>query len=245
MKLQKKSTIKKLDWDSKFFGFNIAHLNLRDDIFGKEVMYYIDHFVKENEIRLIQTLCNISNLDGINYLEKSGFQYADTRIDFFTELNKYQFPNREFLLANEEDINDLKLIADSLFINSRYYYHLFNPVRVNELFKIWVEKSVKGLLDDYCIKVKRENKIAGFVTVKITDANTARIGLIGVAKEYSSKGVGKELLFSLFSFLSDKNTSVIYVATQGKNLLAQNFYISNKFLIDSINVWYYKDIDKS
>ncbi|MEW6675097.1 MAG: GNAT family N-acetyltransferase [Nitrospirota bacterium] len=238
----KKPIIKKLEWDSNFFGFNIAHLNSEGlTIDASDV----EDFVKLNSINLVQTSCAISNIETITFLEKNGFHFADLMVTLILELNTAKFERMEFFMANDGDVPILKKIAKSIALYSRYYNDIFGKDMAERLYEVWLEKSIRGEFDDACLKAVKNKLPTGFVTVKFLDFRCAKIGLLGVDELHRSKGIGKKLMNSLFSFLQTKGVEKIEVVTQGKNTQALNFYINNGFRIKSIAGWYYKIFDNN
>jgi dTDP-4-amino-4,6-dideoxy-D-galactose acyltransferase len=205
--------IKKLTWDSDFFGFGIAQLEeMTEKILD---LQFVDEFAKSNNIRLVQALSDLKNTKFIEILENSGFHYVDTRIDFVMELNKKDNKNINWLQANESDIEDIKSIADSLFMQSRFYHTMFDTDKANELFKLWAEKAVKGEFDNLCLKstLNGTEELTGFVTIKFLNEKDARIGLIGVSKNHLGKGIGTYLIDSAITFLKENDFEKLYIAT--------------------------------
>ena len=50
--------ITKLDWDSDFFGFNVAYLSCMH--LTENIMHKVNQFVEGKKIRLVEYLCNCS-----------------------------------------------------------------------------------------------------------------------------------------------------------------------------------------
>lgn len=231
--------IKKLNWDSEFFGFGIAQLEEPRDKY--ESLSFIDKFVKSNEIKLVQSLVDIRNIQFIEQLESDGFHYVDSRIDFTMDLNKHN-KNNGYEIATTDDIFSISGIADSLFMDSRFFHPFFNKEKANELFKLWAEKAVKGEFDNICLKSvdSQSKQINGFVTIKYIDRTEARIGLIGVSKNHLGMGIGTSLINSAVSYLKGLKYEKLFIATQGRNIGAMNLYIKSGFKIKSMYNWFYK-----
>jgi dTDP-4-amino-4,6-dideoxy-D-galactose acyltransferase len=232
-------SIKKLTWDSDFFGFGIAQL---EELHEASDLIFVDEFAKSNNIRLVQALADLKNTKFIEILENSGFHYVDTRVDFVMELNKKGNKNIHWIQANESDIEDIKSIADSLFIDSRFFHPIFDQARANELFNLWAEKAVKGEFDNLCLKstLNGTEELTGLVTIKFLNEKDARIGLIGVSRKHLGKGIGTYLIDSAITFLKENDFEKLFIATQGKNLGAINLYIKSGFKIKSLHNWFYK-----
>ncbi|MEM4261011.1 MAG: GNAT family N-acetyltransferase [Candidatus Woesearchaeota archaeon] len=234
--------IKKLNWDTDFFGFGIAHLEETDEKI--ESLNGLEDFNKSNNIKLVQSLVDIKNIQFIELLENSGFHYVDTRVDFVIDLKKLNSTSY-FEIALINDIPEILYIADKLFMDSRFFHPIFSEKKANELFKLWAAKAVKGEFDDICLKSSDNttSEVNGFVTIKFINKTEARIGLIGVSKNHLGKGIGTKLINSAISFLKEKEFEKLYIATQGKNLGAINLYIKSGFKIKSLHNWFYKNFD--
>lgn len=231
--------IKKLTWDSDFFGFGIARLEEPDELF--ESLDFVDEFAGSKDVALVETLVDIKNIQFIELLESNGFHFVDTRVDFIMDLSKVSSDIR-FDLAVPEDIQSVREIADNLFLDSRFFHHFFDRNKAMELFKLWAEKAVRGEFDNLCLKSVDSDtgQMNGFVTIKYLNLTEARIGLIGVSKNHLGKGIGTSLISSAISLLKEKNFEKLYIATQGKNIGALNLYIKSGFKIKSIQNWFYK-----
>ena len=66
---------------------------------------------------------------------------------------------------------------------------------------------------------------------------------IGVETLYQRKGVGTELLKTIFNKAKELNILKIFLEVDEQNLKAQNFYKKNGFLITNIRKNYYKNND--
>lgn len=230
--------ITRLEWDSNFFGHNIASLSLSNEK-DLENMY---QFIQMYELDFIQTLCKVDEVNKIRILENNNFHFADIKITFTLDMRKLVQPEKViFDVAKPSDKEVISNLASNSFIDSRYYghEHVFSKDKVSEMFRIWAEKSITGQFDDFCLKVLSGNELCGFITTKIQDANIATIGILAVDEKFRGKGVGLSLLQSLFSFLREKDIFEVEVSTQGKNIIAQNLYTKAGFRVKRLESWYY------
>lgn len=230
--------IKKLEWDSNYFGINIAELTLERDTVDK---VFFEKIINQSEFDFIQSKVSIADVLKISNLEKMNFKFADLKVTFTLNLKEFTLMKDErSLVATEYDSDALKKISRGIFIDSRYYGYenLFSKYKVDELYEIWLEKSIMGVFDDICLKYCIDNQPVGFVTLKIL-SERARIGLIGVSNKFQSQGVGGKLIRNAVSFLRNKNVDFLDVSTQGKNIIAENFYIKQGFRLKEIESWYY------
>ena len=224
--------IKRLKWDSDFFGFGIAKL-----LPGR--IEKINEYAKNNKIRLVWCLANIKKSKNINLLEQNGFEFVDLKITFSIESHLKK--TKAVHLARKEDIFDLKKIAHKAFVkDSRFNHKNIDKRRVDKFYESWVEKAVEGTFDDCCFVTKTKGGIAGFATYKRIGSANSSIGLIAVADGYRGLGIGSKLVSRCVDFAYEEGRNALTVSTEGKNIAAQNFYIKNGFAITKIESWYYK-----
>ncbi len=227
-----------LDWDSQFFGKKIAHIDLEKD----EDYVGLEEFIGVNNVDLIQAKVEINELEKINFLEQNSFNFADLKINFYTKIDSNKRIDERIVFAEPMDTLKITEIANDMFSHSRYYAALdvFGKDKVSRLYQTWVEKSIKGQFDDYCLICKQNETVCGFITVKeLIDQRSAQIGLIGVSDHFRNKGIASTLISAVHYLLHQKGITELKVSTQGKNIGAQNLYIKNGFLVENMQLWYY------
>ena len=90
-----------------------------------------------------------------------------------------------------------------------------------------IEKSIQ----DYTLQVEKlptfvvkiENKIVGFLTLKIHTFTAAEILVTGVVKEHQRKGVGKALLEKAEEYLREKGYMFLTVKTLSPSVEDENY----------------------
>lgn len=223
--------IRILEWDSIFWDMKIADCIYENTM---EIKAYLD----KNNIDMIQTQININKLDNIRELENLKFRFIDLNITYEINLAQCDTVTSNYCIADNSNINDIENIASKVFSHSRY--NILNIKKTKEFYKLWAKKAILGELDDVCLIEKDKNdKIKGFVTLKIINSESAKIGLIGVDQVYQRHSVGTILVKQVQNFLLSKNIKKLFVSTQGSNIDAQNFYTKNGFKIYDISVWMY------
>lgn len=237
--------IKKLDWDSDYFGFNIAYLScmhLTENIYQR-----IDRFIRDERIRLVEYLCNCHDARSVRVAEDRGFRFTDIRLTFERNLDQdfsVELPEGiRFSQATAVDIPRLRLIAADLYEDSRYIFDPnFAPERIDEFYRGWVEKGVLGRYDDecWCLYLESSSEPFAFCTVRFLKQQAASIGLVGLDPTRQGNGYGRKLLYNAFVMLRQRGVNTISVVTQGRNYAAQNLYLSAGFRIRSTQLWYHK-----
>jgi len=237
--------IKKLEWDSSFWGFPVAYLSCR--YLTESIVYRINKFIKFKKIKLVEYLCNCHDNKSVIITAKNNFIFADIRLSFEKKLQNKQDINlpRElkFGLASQNDIKPLLKIAKNLYLDSRYSYdENFNKEKVSIFYQNWVKKAVLGTFDDecYCLFEKSKNNPIGFCTIKYGLSGVADIGLVGLSKDYQNKGLAQIMFNLVFNELLKKSINKIYVVTQGRNFSAQRLYQRLGFLTKTTEIWYHK-----
>jgi dTDP-4-amino-4,6-dideoxy-D-galactose acyltransferase len=238
--------LRKLEWDSKYFGFNIALLNSQK--VKPAYSNLLKTFVDQNNIELIYYLCDCHQSDSVLFAEKNLFHFVDIRLTFFISLNE-NFPDIQFdgeiKKATVEHIEELKIIADGLYKYSRYFFDgKFDRDRVNQFYKDWVVKAVLGQYDHECWCLFEAEKVAAFCTVRYDGEGRAFIGLVGVSRELKGRKLGKQLIQYVLRKLSREGVNQVRVVTQGRNYPAINLYITSGFQLFSTELWYHKWIKK-
>ncbi|KKD54564.1 MULTISPECIES: GNAT family N-acetyltransferase [Paenibacillus] len=230
--------LKLLHWDSIFFAMNMAEVSTTSEVSNS----YFQHVIEKNKLDFIQALCEIDDITTIHFLENENFHIADTKVTFETTIETNVHSKSSLVLATEHDFPILQNMMTGLFKDSRYfcYPHLFDKGKVDELYKLWVKKSITGAFDDYCLVIKLNEEILGFVTIKedLIDGK-ARIGLLGIDLKHQNNGVGTKLLTELKRFLESRPIEQIVVSTQGRNYSALNLYIKCGYRIQKMESWYY------
>ncbi len=232
-----------MKWDSDFFGFNVAYLSCRN--LTDSIIFKIDRFIKANNVRLIEYLCNCHDDRSVKIAEKNDFHFTDIRLTFDLLLNAKHnavLPSGfEIKPATQHDITKLQSLTTDMYKDSRYFYDgNFDISKINEFYSSWIEKAVLGTFDKICYTLYYQGIPAGFCSVKYASEHTANIGLFGMDPAYAGKGLGKLLLQGVCDRLMDDGIKKMYVVTQGRNYSAQRLYQSVGFKTYSTQLWYHK-----
>lgn len=235
--------VQKLSWDSAFFGFNIAFLMCMS--LTENICMRIEKFIRRENIRLVEYLCNCHNASTVKTAEKNLYQFKDIRLTFhkyLTKKNGEVLPDGfSYRQANEGDVEALRGISDSLYKDSRYWFDGgFEQAKIIDFYGDWVAKSVRGLFDHECWAIFSEYRPVAFCTIRYNKEKTASIGLFGLASNYQGRGLGKQLLSHVFNTLLSRGVEEVSVVTQGRNYAAQNLYQSMNFRTKRTQLWYHK-----
>jgi len=221
--------IKKLDWDSQFFGFPVGEILIEKD-FSHSIKLNTDVF-KFFQVKSTFPLDIISDTHVQSYWE--------TKIIF-----KKQITENQYLTESILDFDEFPLPEKSLYHlayesgkYSRYKQDKnFSEGKFKQLYELWIVNSINKSFADKIFYHKENEEILGFVTLKIIE-NNAQIGLIAVSPNTQGRGLGKKLLQYAENFCYKKNIKTLFITTQLENAPACNFYtkmgyeISDKTII--------------
>lgn len=236
--------ITKLEWDSNFFGFNVAYLSCMH--LTENIMHRIEKFVSREKIRLVEYLCNCHNAKSVRLAERCGFHFVDIRLTYRLDLNKAQFScnkieRMKLCESKKADVHILKQIASNSYVESRYYFDRhFTLEQCQRFYEDWISKSMKGNFDDIVFVAEIAGKIAGFISCKQQFKGIGKIGLVGIAPEFQGRGIGKHLIQKSIDWFKDKKLSCVDVVTQGRNYAGQRLYQAAGFKTKTVQLWYHK-----
>lgn len=221
--------IKKLEWDSQFFGFHVGDVFLEEDfseskVFNSDYFSFIQ-FRSRNWFEIISDTHSLS--------------YTETKIIFNKILNESNSLEDGIIDFDDSPLTDNSLydLAYESGKFSRYKLDKkFSEDRFKKLYQIWIENSINKSFASKIFYIKEKENILGFVTVKINEVK-AQIGLIAVSTNAQGKGLGKKLLLKTENYCLENNIKTLQIPTQFENIAACKFYekmgyqISDKIIV--------------
>src|SRR5260221_10362676 len=114
--------IRRLAWESEFFGFDIAQLELEGPA---PDLTAVDRFLASHRTALVQAIVPISEINLANLLEANGFYLADIRVSFRIEVAAEPRAAPSARVASRDDIAGLRKLAAELFVDSRFFHPAF------------------------------------------------------------------------------------------------------------------------
>ena len=226
----KKYEIKKLQWDSLFFGINSAKVILNEEITKNEIKEIIEN-LKTNNYKFI-TIQNINNNSNNNFILKefNNIFLADVNIQFIKDIDlktKIKDVCNEIIIetnvAFNEEILDIskKSFKYSRFIDDK------NLKKGNQVYCEWT-KNAFNKSEKYFAIYKHIKKIIGYALFSVFN-NELVIELIAIDDKYKGNGIGHKIISSIESYAMQNRINKIKVGTQINNIKAQNFYVSCGF----------------
>lgn len=237
--------IKRLDWDSEFFKFEIGSCQ------GKLLKENREEFIKEftdNKFDCVYVFCDENDpfcaelesnksvlpvgghaeyeLVKENWKRKNNGQARDIRV-----FNKK-------MAVNDRNIADqIKTISRNLVPISRFYYDLHFKLRAEDMYEVWADKIMSNEGGEIAIEM-RDGKVAGMVGY-IMGKDFGQISLVKTQKEFEGQGIASRLLDCALENLFKSGIPKIKVITQANNDLAKRLYQNAGFQIKKITKIYH------
>lgn len=224
--------IKKLEWDSEFFGYPVGILKAKE----YDPARHREFLREAKEYRLVYVF-----LDRPMARKPRGFRLADKKAVFVRKTEDFEKttgPGRIVRFRGKPDSALIRLAMES-GMHSRYRTDPgFQNGEFRKLYRRWLENSVRGVSAKATYVCRVGNQTAGFVTVG-TDGDTASIGLIAVSGRYRGKGIGAALVRHAARKAFDFGCKTITVATQLDNAPAVRLYERSGFRLRSVKMIYH------
>lgn len=218
--------IKKLKWDTDFFGFSIGKLII------KKKNEFNSHKI-EKSFKLIYVFSNVK-LDISDFL-------VDTKVILSKPItqNKKQDNCFEYNLK-KHSYNELLKLTYLSGKHSRFKTDkMFSSSQFEKLYKTWINQSISKKNAFSTIIKYIDNKIVGFITLQEINKQTCTIGLIAVNELYQGKSIATDLIKHSENLAFNKGYSFIEVATQLNNVPAINLYKKNGFKVKKTTYIYH------
>jgi ribosomal protein S18 acetylase RimI-like enzyme len=212
--MNSKSKVKKLKWDSNFFGNTIGRIDFEanQELQGLEELEKFDlvYIFSKKALNITAPLMDIK----ITFQKLTNSKLIDQNISLFN-FNKDSY----------EQLLDLVYASgfDSRFNKDPFFGHL----KFKKMYKKWINNSIKDEKSEVLI-YSINAEIKGFVS--FTYGNLInKINLIAVSEKSRGQGIGVKLLNAVETKIG--KSKKLIVPTQETNIVACNFYLEYGFEI--------------
>ena len=257
---------KTLPWDSEFFGFPAARIDVLAASGGyaearAATSKLVQRAVEEAaaaEVRHVVARVDASSLAHSHALSKNGFELIDGIQTFALSLGQVSdcgllqpASSPGTRLATPNDTGEIASIAHSSFVYDRFH----NDVSIrhdaaNRLHEAWARNSVSGKAADAVLIAESHGAIDAFVSVKIDSQAAGALGvrfasipLVATAHQARGKGAARRATAAALDWCLSRNVDIIEVGTQISNVPAARLYQSAGFRTTAISLTYRKWID--
>jgi len=217
--------LKRLDWDSDFFGYNVGRIEL-SAADGNVLAEILKDAVKQ-KFNLLYWSIPVTDVDSDSAAVANKGFHASRMITYHQLLNIKSIPETPFqtesYLYDEVTSGLLSLALQSGHMSRFRKDPNFAPGKFGEMYRLWIERSVSGEIADLVVVSKDNETIRGFATVKCNN-NTGRIGLVSVDAASRGMNIGTRLIDYIKIYCISKGCYDLYVDTQHDNEAANRFY---------------------
>lgn len=231
-----KLTFLKLDWDSDFFHFNIC--KLIGSIENIEDLKSVEKTMDDYNFKLAYySSAKELNIDKMESLE---IKLVDKKTTYVKNINS-SLLSHPLISSYESVIPSPKLL--DLAIQSGIYSRFnvdknIGKEKFEELYKLWIMRSVKREIAKEVIVYKHNNDIAGYLTIGEKN-NRADLGMGAVDSNYRGKGIGRILFENAEKWSYDNGYKEIQIVTQGNNIPACKLYESLGYSVEKVEYFYH------
>jgi GNAT superfamily N-acetyltransferase len=230
------------EWDSEFFGVSIAQVSGRratQDALARTV-----NDARKASVDCLYFLVDADDLATIRAAEANAFALMDVRLTLECAIegrvNDSGSDDEMIRPARAGDLPRLTAIARLSHRNTRFHVDPhFDSIRSDDLYAVWIERSVKGELADAVWVADVDNLPRGYLTAT-RGVNAASIGLVAVDAEYRGRGYGERLLRAVQRWSRAEGASRLTVVTQGRSAAAVRFYERAGFSTSAVEFWYHR-----
>lgn len=217
-----------LSWDSEFWNIRTAQAHHPD----------VDKWAAENTVGMLWLLVNADDPERIQEAEDHGWRYMDTRVELVHQPSEANFSFAATRSYRDDDLQALVEIARSAHRITRFYADPHLPdSRCDDLYEAWIRNSCAGWAQGVFIG-GGSGRPLGYVTVHEGDPTS--LGLIAVAEDARSKGVGRALVARALDWSEDVPMKVV---TQGRNVEAQRLFQRCGFRTTKTELWFHRWMD--
>lgn len=238
------AVVRRLSWDSEFFGFSDARVEplvsprcdtVNSSLFrsGKQFGKKLIDLAARNEIaHLVAPVHSGDTL--IQYaLTSNGFFMADSIATYILDLRQRKSEQKTKCLqvrpACLADIDDLVEAAQACFGDRKYNVNRFNSdpsyaAKSAELYGRWIASSVAGHLVDQVFVYEKESRAVGFITLKKPSpamiANGLPLGTVvlnAVNPDHQREGIYKQLVQVSLEWFASVGVEFVEIRTQIEN----------------------------
>ena len=222
--------IKRLDWDSNFFGYEIGKIAinqknefstaaLKDDNY-KLIYVFSEEAIETNELILVDTKVVFHKL--INE-DKKGFGYKNRCEPF--NLCKHDLNKLENMAIESGKYSRFKL--DSNFKKNEF----------ERLYLEWIYQSYQKKMALEVLVYFIDEVLAGFITIINKSETLTDIGLVAVDPKFQGKGIGGVLIEAAEKYSFVNGYKEIQVVTQEDNKNAVKLDVIRFIIICKIMIY--------
>lgn len=226
------SMLKRLDWDSNFFNYEI----------GKLVLSSSDNF-EFDRFKLNSLSYKLVYIYSEEVLNCKKLSLVDTKLTFLKEIIDIEIFNDKHLTFFDTEKDDFSAL-EALALSSGKYSRFklddnFKNHEYENLYKRWIRNLVYEDKTADIILYKKNNNILGFTTLEKNNKSLCNIGLIAVDNRSRGQRIGTKMINFTIAQAYKRGFEKIQVVTQLENKPAMNLYKKCDFILDKTDFIYH------
>ena len=239
-------TYQRLEWDSTFFGFPVASI-IQSKLPIPVIRQTLEE-LREKGFRLVYWASLMDEDKIADELEAAGGIPVDRRVTLSKKLHRNGRSGEKENVLSGYLVEEYTLLTptselDALAVEAgRYSRFRMDPEipeeKFRELYRLWMENSVKHRIARAVFVVKVRGRIAGMVTAGEKNGR-GDIGLLAVHPDFKGKGIGTALVKKADDFFYQHGQSHSQVVTQKKNIPALDLYKKRGYVVESVENFYH------
>jgi len=234
---ESKAAVEILPWDSDFFGRSIARLQpgpMDDERARTAVKWCV-----EQGVSCAYYLCAGWDRASSLAARRAGFEAVDLRMELVGEAGTGPTDKR-VRSAKEGDVENLEAIARGAHTDSRFYFDgTFPTSRCDDLYALWIRKSVSGWADAVLV-IDQNERAEGYISCHLEGEGQGRIGLLAVSASSQGTGGGTALVRGALTWFHKRDVNRVSVVTQGRNWRALRLYQRCGFQPVGCDIWFHR-----
>jgi len=230
-----------LEWDSNFFGFNVAKIAPKKLDFAE--LRKILRNLKKRNVSLVywgsdntdkESQEAAKSLNGVPTGQKKTY-ILDLKVLNTTIFSLPPDVQLEKYCKKEPNSDLINLIIQGGTYSRFYIDPKINKKQYEDLHKLWIANSVEK---NNIFVINASNKIIGFVSLNEKDKR-GNIDFIVVDETYRGKGLGTALMNHAHNWFVSKDYEIVQADTQQENINACNMYEKLGYHIEKIENFYH------
>lgn len=216
--------ISKEEWDSEFFGYEIASVHCVETT--PECLDYALTRCRELDIDCLY----FETVDLRDEAFDREFDLVDKKIVFRRSVGKKEDLKTDDTVRPfvESDLPELAEIAGEIFGATRFYNDpQFETQKCDALYERWITNACASYADVVLVATVA-GKPCGFITCN-HEGESGDIGLVGVERSVQGDGIGTKLLMAAIEWLQKQDVTSVTVETQSENNAARRLYTAAGF----------------
>jgi dTDP-4-amino-4,6-dideoxy-D-galactose acyltransferase len=233
--------INRLNWDSNFFNREVFAVHIHSG--DKEDGESLSEALRCKGAELAYIFLKENNSNWHKQLTAINARLFDEKVTYGKQYNEVHAEPPGNVVAYRGSLTD-ELLQLTLLSGheSRFKKDPLLEPHFESLYKIWIEKSLEGVIADKVFVYQVGDSIKGMVTCKVANG-VGNIGLIATASSEQGKGIGKALIQGVDTHYKENKVHTSHVVTQGTNRQACMFYEKTgftEFKKEYVYHWWFK-----